>query len=179
MRRILLILIFFAAGGTGLGLSPLNAWSGDREDALPEAFGVFYGALDRTDLGQHRELYAPAEALAAVRKGKPLPPGTELVMILYALPCDDGGSPLANAGGPRPEQSPLAYLLMRKDGAEVAQRSSDAAKVWQFQIFGPDKRAVRGANLADCAACHAKQREQDFVFTGDRMKASPDAIPAR
>ncbi len=179
MRRDFVSLVFLAVGGTGLGLSPLNALNGDREDELPQAFGVPYGALDRTDLGQHRELYAPAEALAAIREGKPLPPGTELVMVLYPLPRDEGGTPLATAGGRRPELSPLAYFVMRKGSTAGARAFSGPSGAWQFQIFGPDKRVVRGAKLADCAACHGKQRDQDFVFTGDRMKAFEGALQAR
>ncbi len=179
MRCILLTSVFLAAGGIGLGLSPLNALNGGREDGLPPAFGVLYGALDRTDLGQHRELYAPAEALAAIREGKPLLPGTELVMVLYPLPRDEGGTPFATAGGRRPEPSPLAYLVMRKGSTSGARAFSGPSGVWQFQIFGPDKRVVRGAKLADCAACHGKQRDQDFVFTGDRMKAFEGALQAR
>ena len=35
--------------------------------------GVLYQTLDRPDTKQYRELYAPAAAVEAVRKGQPIP----------------------------------------------------------------------------------------------------------
>lgn len=171
MRRSLLPLFLLASASAGVGAPPVHALSGNGDPQLPSDLGVLYGALDRTDLGQHRELYASANALAAVRAGKPLPPGTELTMIVYAIARDAGGTPVADAGGRLIKQAPLGYLFMRKRGAEAAHPFGGTAGAWQFQVFGPDKRVVRGAKLADCAACHEKRREQDFVYSDERLKA--------
>ena len=179
MRRIVLLLILIALVGAAVGPRTLNALSGKGEDELPGDLGPLYGALDRKDLGQHREFYTSAEALAAVREGKPLPPGTELTMIVYAIMRDAAGTPVTAADGQFIKQAPVAYLFMRKRDAGNAHPSGSAAVVWQFQVFGPDKRVVRGAKLAACAACHEMRRDEDFVFTHDEMKAFLRKHPAR
>lgn len=179
MRRMLLPFVLFALGAAGFGALPLRALSGQGEAELPRDLGVLYGVVDRADLGQQRELYASTQALAAVRGGKPLPAGTELTMIVYAIARDAAGVPLQEAGGQFVKQAPLAYLLMRKRGAEAARWSEGAEGAWQFQIFGPDKRAVPGAKLGACAACHEKRRAQDFVFSDEEMKAFAGRAPGR
>jgi hypothetical protein len=176
MRRLVLPLVLLAL--VGVGPRPLNASSGKGEDELPRDLGLLYGALDRGDLGQHRELYSSAEALAEVRKGRPLPSGTELTMIVYGIARDAVGTPVATDGRFL-KQAPLAYLLMRKRGGTKPKSAESADSAWHFQIFGPDKRIVRGAKLADCAACHEKRRDEDFIFSHDEMKEYFRRNPAR
>jgi len=179
MRRLFLLLFLLASASAGIGAPPTHALSGKGEQQLPSDLGVLYGALDRADLGQHRELYASAEALAAVRAGKPLPPGAQLTMIVYAIARDASGTPVADARGRFIKEAPMAYLFMRRRGAEAAHPSEGTAGAWQFQIFGPDKRVVRGAKLADCAACHEKRRDEEFVFSYEEMKAFRGAMRPR
>ena len=89
IRRFSLALSFaFALGAAGFGALPLRAISGNEEVELPGDFGVLCGTVDRADLGQYRELYAPAAALAAVKEGKPLPIGAELTVIAYSIERD-------------------------------------------------------------------------------------------
>ncbi|HTG97133.1 MAG TPA: hypothetical protein VL982_06765, partial [Burkholderiales bacterium] len=49
------------------------AFAGPEKIKFPSNYlkGVLYQTLDRSDIKQYRELYAPAEAVDAVRKGKP------------------------------------------------------------------------------------------------------------
>jgi hypothetical protein len=47
--------------------------------------GVLYQTLDRPDSKQYRELYAPAAAVEAVRKGQPIPHGTVLTLVQWSV----------------------------------------------------------------------------------------------
>lgn len=172
-RRFFLALSFaFALGAAGFGAFPLRAISGNEEAELPTNFGVLYGTVDRADLGQYRELYAPAAALAAIKEGRPLPIGAELTMIAYSVERDAVGQPIVDAEGRFVKNSVVAYLVMRKRGADAAGSASpDAGTAWQFAFFGADRRVDRRAKAGDCAACHQKRRDTDFVFTDDLMRS--------
>ena len=60
-----------------------TAWAGPDNIKFPSNYlrGVLYQTVDRADVKQYRELYAPAEAVEAVRKGKPIPYGTVLTLV--------------------------------------------------------------------------------------------------
>ncbi len=51
------------------------AFAGPEKIKFPNDYlkGVLYQTLDRPDNKQYRELYAPAAAVEAVRKGQPIP----------------------------------------------------------------------------------------------------------
>ena len=180
-RRFSFALSFvFALGAAGFGALPLRAISGNEELELPSNLGVLYGTVDRADLGQYRELYAPAAALAAVREGKPLPIGAELTMIAYSIERDAAGQPIVDAKGRFVKNALVAYLVMRKRGADAAGSApADAGAAWQFEFFGADRRIDRRAKPADCAACHQKRRDTDFVFTDDLMRSFTPTDTAR
>ena len=68
-------------------LSAATAKAGGDKVAFPENYakGVLYATVDRADNKQYRELYAsPPEAIAAAKKGEPLPHGTVLTLVQYA-----------------------------------------------------------------------------------------------
>src|SRR5262245_16079100 len=60
-----------------------NAWAGPEKIKFPSNYlkGVLYQTVDRADIKQYRELYAPAEVVEAVRKGKPIPDGAVLTLV--------------------------------------------------------------------------------------------------
>src|SRR5437867_1238197 len=68
-------------GVAGLALL-LPVYAGGDKVAFPEnyAAGILYGTVDRYDVKQYREQYAPAAAIEAERKGQPIPSGTVLTM---------------------------------------------------------------------------------------------------
>ena len=61
--------------------------------------GVLYQTLDRPDSKQYRELYAPAAAVDAVRKGQPIPYGTVLTLVQWSVEQDANGAPLKGPDG--------------------------------------------------------------------------------
>jgi hypothetical protein len=169
-RFSLVSLFVFALGAAGFGAFPVHAISGNEEVELPSDLGVLYGTVDRADLGQYRELYAPAAALAAVKAGKPLPIGAELTMIAYSIERDAAGQPILDAEGRFVKNAIVAYLVMRKRETDAA-GSAPAGDAWQFEFFGANRRIDRRAKPADCAGCHQKRRDTDFVFTDDLMRS--------
>jgi hypothetical protein len=64
--------------GAALAAFAASAAAGPEKIQFPSEYlrGVLYQTLDRPDAKQYRELYAPAAAVEAVRKGKPIPYGT-------------------------------------------------------------------------------------------------------
>jgi hypothetical protein len=87
--------------GMAAGLVPGLAAAGPEKIAFPAVYrsGVLYATLDRADIKQHRELYAPLEAVAAAKAGKPLPEGTVLALVQYKVSLDDEGDPVKDANG--------------------------------------------------------------------------------
>jgi hypothetical protein len=166
VRTRLIAFVALVLGSAALATTQLRARAGDDDVAFPRDFGLLYATVDRAEFKQLRELYAPATVIAALKDGKPFPPGAVLVMIQYEAKRDSAGQPLTDAGGRFIKDRLIAYLVMEKRGDARAERGN-----WRFQIFGADKRVDASAKLSDCVACHQQRRAHDFVFTGERMKA--------
>lgn len=43
--------------------------------------GVLYGTVDRHDTKQYREIWGTADAVAALKAGRPLPSGSVLTLV--------------------------------------------------------------------------------------------------
>lgn len=175
----LLAIVALAAAAAALEALPLRALSGKPAPALPHDFGQLYGALDRGDLLQFRELYASAAALAAVKEGKPLPAGTVLTMVVYSVKRDAAGRPLKDAEGRFVRDTVSAFLVMRKQAEDAPPAGGPARSPWQFQLFGADRRPDRTARMTDCAACHQRRADEDFVFSGAEMRVFAAGHAAR
>ena len=165
------ILLALGAAAAAPAALPLRALSDKQDSALPGDFGQLYAALDRADLVQYRELFAPAPALAAIREGKPLPVGTVLTMVVYSVKRDAAGRPIEDAKGRFIKDERAAVFVMRKQGEGVPQSSAPADGPWRFQLFRPDGQIDRNAKLAECVACHRRRRDEDFVFSREEMTA--------
>lgn len=138
------------------------------------AAGLLYASIDRWDLAEFRELYAPADAIAALKAGNPLPIGTVLTMVNHAAKRDPAGEPLTDARGRFVKGEVRAILVMEKRAVAPTRRPSDAGEsTWRFEMFRPDASAETRANLRDCAVCHQKRWSEDSVFTLDEMKNAP------
>jgi hypothetical protein len=112
---------------------------------------VMYGDYQRGSGGELA--YALKETIDIAKAGKPLPPGTRLVLEIY----DNGAL--------------TSYFVMEKGvdwGLEVEEdkRTGD----WHFQQFGLDGQVKREAIAERCEACHQGQESSDFMFTRERMQ---------
>lgn len=106
------------------------------------------------DWGSSREeAFALPETIALSKSGKPLPPGTRLVLGIWK------------------SNKLTSYFVMHKGidwGLDVSEdkRTGD----WHFQEFGLDRQVNRSAFADRCESCHQSQASNDFMFTIDRMR---------
>lgn len=144
---------------------------------FPDGFekGVLYQTVNRADVKQFRELYAPKAAVDAVRAGKDVPSGTKLVMLIYAAQLDKGGNPVKGADGNFVKGSLTAQMVMEKRsgwGAAIpaAWRNGD----WEYAAFTGDKKphAKFNANTKACFDCHLPHAGQDFVISLAGLKGT-------
>jgi hypothetical protein len=136
-----------------------------QQIAFPRDFGVRYATVASDPSDSVRDLYASPAALDAVRAGKPLPYGTVLVRNLYDVERDAAGVPVKDTNG-MPVKAKLQFTtVMEKQPGW----SEFPAGEWKFRSFAPDG-TPSADSAARCFACHTKVRDQDFVFSLDRMK---------
>ena len=151
--------------------------AGGDKVVFPENYaqGVLYTTLDRADNKQYRELYGPAAALEAAKKGEPLPSGTVLTLVQYAAKLDAQGNPEKDANGRFIKTNIIGYTVMEKRagwGTEYPENVRNGE--WEYQAFRVDKTPNPNANLNNCFTCHKPLPPgQDFVFSYERMKAAP------
>jgi hypothetical protein len=153
----------------------IEARAGGDKVAFPENYaqGVLYATIDRADNKQYRELWGPAAALEAAKKGEPLPSGTVLTLVQYAAKLDAQGNPEKDANGRFIKTNIVAYTVMEKRagwGTEYPENVRNGE--WEYQAFRADKTPNPNANLTNCFNCHKPYDKQDFVFTYDRLKAA-------
>jgi plastocyanin len=165
----------FAATAVGAaaafaGMLVGGASAGPEQIAFPENYERWtrYATVDRYDSKQYRELYTSAEAVAAVREGRPIPEGTVIVMAIHAARLDEKGQPLRDAAGRFIKDRLTGVTVMEKRkgwGASVPEewRNGD----WQYASFTaqgkPNEKA--NANIRNCFVCHKPHEKQDFVIS--------------
>jgi hypothetical protein len=120
---------------------------------FPENFDQYvrYAIYDRGS--SKEEAFALPETIELSKSGKPLPPGTQLVLGIWT------------------DYKLTGYFVMHKGidwGLEVeeARRTGD----WHFQQFGLDKQVKRTAFAERCESCHQSAASDDFMYTIDRMR---------
>jgi plastocyanin len=131
--------------------------------------GVLYQTLDRHDTKQYRELYAPAAAVEAVRKGQPIPHGTVLTLVQWSVQQDANGVPLKDADGRFIKKEIIGHTVMEKQQGWGADYPSDWPRngEWEYAVFTADGRpnAKANANNKACFTCHLPHAKQDFVIS--------------
>jgi Cytochrome P460 len=166
MRNKLLMLAAGIVAAAGVGLA-VNAATEDV--AYPQGYAqrmALYTTVDRTDNGQVRLLYAPREAIEAVRANRPLPSGTVLVAELYRAQRGADNQLSRGADGRLVRGDMISVLVMEKRGgwgmnypAEI--RNTD----WEYANFTPQGQRAENRDMTACVTCHAPRRPDDFVFS--------------
>jgi hypothetical protein len=150
--------------------------AGGDKIAFPENYakGVLYTTVDRADTKQYRELYTSAEAIAAVKAGKPMPSGTVFTMVNFKAKLNAAGEPEKDANGRFIKTDEIAGIAVMEKrigwGAEYADDLRNGE--WEYQAFKADKTVNDKANLKACFTCHKPLDKQDFVFSIDKMKTA-------
>ena len=131
--------------------------------------GVLYQTLDRPDNKQYRELYAPASAVEAVKKGQPIPYGTVLTLVQWSVQQDAQGNPLKDPNGRFIKKEILAHTVMQKEQGWGADYPSDWPRngEWEYAVFTADGQPnpKGNANNKSCFTCHLPHAKQDFVIS--------------
>ena len=129
---------------------------------------TLYATVDRYDSKQYRELYTSAEALKAVREGRPIPDGSVIVMAIHSAKVDDKGVPVKDEKGRFMKDQHSAVTVMEKRkgwGASVPEEWRNAD--WQYASFNADgtPNAKANANIKACFVCHKPHEKQDYVIS--------------
>lgn len=162
-----------ALGVTGcIAAGAVAARSGADKVAFPAQFdrAVMYGTVDRPDVKQVRELWAPREVIDAVRAGKPIPYGAPLTMALYRVRTDDKGEPVKGADGRLQKTELIGYFVMEKRpgwGADYPPQKRNGE--WEYRAFTAERKVNDTAQLDNCFSCHKQRESQDFVFSFARL----------
>ena len=152
-------------------LASTAAYAGPEKIKFPSNYlkGVLYQTLDRSDIKQYRELYAPAEAVEAVRKGRPIPNGTVLTLVQWSVEQDASGNPVKDANGRFIKKDIVGHTVMEKQKGWGADYPSDWPRNgdWEYAVFTADGQpnAKANANNKACFTCHLPHAQQDFVIS--------------
>lgn len=147
------------------------AFAGPEKIQFPSDYlkGVLYQTLDRPDTKQYRELYAPAGALEAVRKGRPIPDGTVLTLVQWSVQQDANANPLKDANGRFIKNQIIGHTVMEKRKGFGADYPADWPRNgdWEYAVFTPEglPNAKANANNKACFTCHLPHAKQDFVIS--------------
>jgi hypothetical protein len=128
-----------------------------------------YQTVNRTDINQVRYLWANPVALQAARDGKPMPPGSVLVLEQHAAKLDADRKPVTGSDGFYVADHQVGYTVMGSgagwgDAFPEMLRNGD----WNYAAFAPDMKA-RAINQAECLACHKPLDKTSFVFSLEPM----------
>ena len=162
MIRPLLAFVLVASG---------TAVAGPEKIQFPSDYlrGELYQTLDRHDVKQYRELYAPSSAIEAVRKGKPIPHGTKLTLVQWSVEQDASGAPLKDSQGRFMKKEIVGITVMEKQAGWGADYPADWPRngEWEYAAFTADGRpnAKANANNKACFTCHLPHEKQDFVIS--------------
>ena len=160
--------MFAAAAGVALAGS---AWAGPDKIKFPHDYlkGVLYQTLDRHDNKQYRELYAPASAVEAVKKGQPIPHGTVLTLVQWSVEQDAQGNPIKGPDGRFVKKEVIGHTVMEKQKGWGADYPADWPRngEWEYAVFTADGRPNEKANANNkaCFTCHLPHAKQDFVIS--------------
>jgi plastocyanin len=142
------------------------------------AKGVLYTTVDRPDNKQYRELYTSAEAIAAVKAGKPIPSGTVLTLIQYKAQVDGAGTPIKDANGRFVKGDLVGITVMEKRTGWGTEYPDDIRNgEWEYSAFTADQKFNDKANYKACFECHKPHAKQDFVISLARLSGQAPGGP--
>ncbi len=182
IRRISIMAAFIVCVGF---LTVLRGLAGAGNVAFPQnwAKNVLYMTVDvplRTTssatgqerLAEYREFYATPAALAALRKGAPVPSGTVMTLVRYRAKLDGEGNPLKGPNGRFIKGDLYGFGVMEKRtgwGAEYPPELRNGE--WEYRYFAADGTPDPKVNLQSCFQCHKPHAKNDYLQSYDKLKA--------
>jgi len=127
---------------------------------FPKGFTAY---RSETDAAHHTmtKSYANGPALTAAKAGKPMPDGSAVIVVSYAV--DASGA----AGKPTSYSGMEARAGWGKDIPELLQNGD-----WSYNLWTADRAAKPDVNQAVCLACHKPAAASSYVFTYDQIKTA-------
>jgi hypothetical protein len=173
MRKSGFLPIATALVGVGVFALASQVRAGGDKVVFPEGFdkGVMFTTVDRADIKQYREFYAPASAVEAAKKGQPMPSGTVITMLQYKAKVDAQGNPEKDANGRFIKADVNGYAVMEKRTGWGTEYPDDIRNgEWEYQVFTPAKAVNTAAKLDTCFKCHKPlDAKQDFLFLYNKL----------
>jgi hypothetical protein len=148
--------------------------SGPVDAGFPGEFstGVLYAAIYRADIQQYLEVYAPADAIAAAKRGEPLPDGTVVTMLRFSVRLDADGYLIRDYDGNVAKEL-AGYSVMEKHRGWGAERPPELRNGdWSYRRYTAGRQIDASIGEAACLACHKGQEPHDFLFSRAKMLAA-------
>jgi Cytochrome P460 len=142
--------------------------------ALPATYKtdyIRYATVDREDLKQVRDLYAPRAALAAAQATGVLPSGTTLVMEIFGAQLDAAQNPVKGADG-RMQKAALAniFVMEKRTGWGTQYPAATRNGEWEYARFTPAGGRHDDRNMTGCFQCHTRVAASDYLFSLPAMR---------
>lgn len=167
---------YFASltGATGSAMSEFLPHVAKTHLAFPADYAktfTKYMTINFPDRKQVRFYYANEPALKAAREGTAFPAGAYFFVEVYTPKLDAAKNPVKGADGFFAPDKLAFYTAMAKGagwGKDIPEilRNGD----WNYAVFNLDKTVRKGANQAECLACHKPLTKDDYVFTIKDLK---------
>jgi cytochrome c553 len=126
---------------------------------------VLYDTTKKDDQNAVSKSYINSVGLQAAKADKPLPDGTSILVVNYAVKLDANKKPVTEKDGSWALDKVMSYAGMEaragwgKDIPELLRNTN-----WSYGVFGPDKAPRTEINQAVCLACHKPKAATSFVF---------------
>jgi cytochrome c553 len=130
---------------------------------FPKGF-TLYDAKNRDDQHVLAQAYVNAVGLKAAKEGKPLPDGTQIIIVKSVPKMDADKKPISGKDGLWQTEKIAIFEGMEaranwgKDIPELI-RNQD----WNYALFNADK-SPKEVNQAICLTCHLPVASQGYVF---------------
>jgi cytochrome c553 len=137
---------------------------------------VEYHRIDFEDRKQVRAYLANADALAAAGSDDVLPPGSFLLVEIFAAAVDADGNLTQGDDGRMVAGELTGYTAMEKqggwgEGVPEILRNGD----WRYAVFDAQGGRRDGVNEGPCLACHVPLTDADYTFTLGELRAKAKA----
>ena len=168
------------------GVYAVPSTAGPDKIAFPANYKdhVLYTTVDRYDNKQYRELWGTADAVAAMKAGKPLPSGSVLTLVQFKAQLDAAGNPVKGPDGRFVKGDLVAYTVMEKRAGWGTEYPAEWRNgEWEYAVFGADGKLNEKANYKGCFECHKPHEKTDYVISHTKlvpgtMAAAATATPA-
>ena len=139
---------------------------------FPTGF-MLYDTTKKDDQNAISKSYINTLGFEAAKAGKPLPDGTSILVVNYAVKLDASKKPVAEKDGSWALDKVVSYAGMESRvgwGKDIPGLLRNAN--WNYGVFGPDKAPRGEINQAVCLACHKPTAATSFVFGLKEIQAA-------